>query len=310
MTDYLALLGERFPVRNTKAQRTAFRAWLREEVQALGYRYTEETNGFFHCSALTVGNPEKAPLVLAAHTDTPARWLLPDLSFPRNIPLWILWQLLHMVLLLIPALAVYLLVWRVSGENAQLGLWGLVLTYVGALLLSQFGPANPRNRGEDADLAAVLSLLAGLPEEDREKVAVVFADQGCRGVSGTKAWAKEHPQAAYTRLTLTLSRIGEGKSRLCASTASARKCTGWGTLQRLLGERLGAAFCDTRGFTLRGDRRGFRCGVTLTAGKHSKLLGLWSGRARTPQDVVADPENVTQVWQTIKVFLHSLKTAP
>lgn len=309
MTDYLTLLGERFPVRKTKAQREAFRAWLTEELSALGYRAVPETNGFLKAPSLTVGSPEKSPLLLAVHTDTPARWLLPDLSFPRNVPLWILWQLLHMALLLIPALAVYLLVYRVTGGSAQLGLWGLVLTYVGTLLLSQFGPANPRNRGEDADLAAVLTLLASLPEEDRGKLSVLFTDRGCRGGSGTKAWCKDHPNPAYTRLTLTFSRIGDGGRWLCATSAPARRCTGCGALRQAVAERLKASFCDTKGCTLRGDRRGFRCSVTLAACRYTKVIGLWSGRARTPGDTVARPENIAQVCQTIKDFLQNIKTA-
>ncbi len=309
MTDYVTLLGERFPVRKTKAQREAFRAWLTEELKALGYRASAETSGFLRAPSLTAGNPEKAPLLLAVHTDTPARWLLPDLTIPRNIPLWILWQLLHMVLLLIPALAVYLLVYRLTGGSAQLGLWGLVLTYVGLLLLNQFGPANPRNRGEDADLAAALTLLASLPPEDRDKLAVLFTDRGCRGASGTKAWCKEHPNPAYTRLTLTLARIGDGDRWLCASTATAHKCTGFGALQRVIAERLDAVCCDVKGTTLRGDRRGFRCSVTLAAGRVSPVIGLWSGRARTPRDTVADPENIAQVCQTIKDFLQNVKMA-
>ena len=137
----------------------AFREWLTAELKSLGYKAKEETNGHFKAHNILVGDPEKTAVLFVTHMDTPARWLLPDMLFPRNYFLWGMWQLLHMGLLLVPAVLVYLGIWQISGQNAQLGLWGLVLTYLALLLLSQYGPANRVNRSEDADLAAMLTLM-------------------------------------------------------------------------------------------------------------------------------------------------------
>ena len=120
MTDYAALLAERFPVRKTAAQRQAFREWLTAELKSLGYKPREEVNGHFKAHNILAGDPEKTAVLFVAHTDTPARWLLPDWWFPRNYSLWGLWQLVHILLLLIPALIVYLAVWQISGQNAQI----------------------------------------------------------------------------------------------------------------------------------------------------------------------------------------------
>lgn len=308
MTDYAAILAERFPVRKTKAQKQAFREWLTEELKALGCEPREETNGHLRARSILVGDPEHSAVLFVCHYDTPPRWILPDLWFPRNLLLWSLVQLLHMLLLLLPALAVYLSLWRLTGGNAQIGLWGLVLTYLGMLALNQFGPANRTNRGEDADVAAMLDLLASLPEEDRAKAAWLFADQGCRGGNGARAWGKANPLAAYTRLTVAFARLGGGDHLLAAGTRLAAKCTGWGALAGALSATdglkttvTGARFC-----TVRGDRRAFRCGVSLTGCKYSRLADFWANGGRTPADSAADMETVGAVCEALKRFLGQL----
>ena len=311
MTDYAALLSERFPVRKTKAQRQAFRDWLTTELKTLGYNPREETNGFLKARNILVGNPDKTGALFTVRTDTPARWILPDLWFPRNIVMWLIWQLLHLILLLLPALMVYLAVWQISGQNARIGLWAFVLTYVTTLLATQFGPANHVNRGEDADLAAMLTLMAMIPEEDREKAAFLFTDRGAVGGMGAKAWTKEHPVPAYTRLTVVLSRIGAGKTVLLVSNKYAEKATGFGSLKSSFSQRDGKEIehCSALGCTLRGDRKAFRCGVSLTACHRLKFLGLWcrGGHTSSSPDREIDPDNIAYVSESCASFLSSLK---
>ena len=309
MTDYAALLSERFPIRKTAAQRQAFREWLMAELKELGYKPKEETNGYFKAHNIIVGNPEKTAALFTAHTDTPARWILPDFWFPKNICAWLLWQILHMILLLLPALAVYLAVWQISGQNARIGLWGFVLTYLAVLLLSQFGPANRVNRGEDADLAAMLTLMASLPEEDRDKAAFLFTDHGAVGGLGTKAWAKENAVAAYTRLTVVFARIGAGETILTVSNKFTEKTTGYGSLKASFehGEQRPLECCQAMRCTVRGGRKAFRCGVSLTACHRSRFLGLWCRGGHTPGDNELDPENIAHVTACCASFLSGLK---
>ena len=310
MTDYAALLAERFPVRRTRAQKEAFRGWLTEELRRLGWEPVSEAAGRVACQNVLAGDPAHAPVLLTAHYDTPSRWLLPDMVLPRNIPLWVLWQLLHFALLLLPALAAYMAVYALT-QSARAGLWGLVLCYLALLALSAFGPANRVNRGEDADLAVLLTLLADLPPEERGKTAVLFADGGFLGARGARAWAKAHPQIQFTRLTLALCRTGDGGTLLAASSALARKCTGFGALGSALSAAQGltAVHCDSRACTLGGEGRAFRCAVLLACCRRKRGIGLWSPGGRTPADTRCDPQNVAEVCRIIKQFLSKLKTA-
>ncbi|MBR5344748.1 MAG: hypothetical protein IK127_02880 [Clostridia bacterium] len=309
MTDYAALLAERFPIRKTAEQRQAFQEWLTAELKSLGYKAKEETNGHFKAHNILVGDPEKTAVLFVTHMDTPARWLLPDMLFPRNYFLWGMWQLLHMGLLLIPTVLVYLGIWQIYGQNAQLGLWGLVLTYLALLLLSQYGPANPVNRGEDADLAAMLTLMASLPEEDRGKAAFLFTDRGAVGGMGAKAWAKEHPIPAYTRLTVAFARIGTGDHLVMPATKLAVKSTGFGSLvgtfERDSGHQVER--CSSVACTIRGERKAFRCGMSITGCHHSSILGLWCKGGHTPADRELDLANIEAVSRCCASFLSGLK---
>ncbi|MBQ6174132.1 MAG: hypothetical protein IJK28_05875 [Clostridia bacterium] len=304
MTDYLTLIGERFPVRRTRAQQAAFLDWLGEELRTLGCTVRSETCGPAGHRVLTAGKPDRSGLLLLVRPDTPARWLLPELTVPCNAALWALWQLVHIALLLVPALGVYLLVWHLTGGAVKAALWGLVAVYVGLLALMRWGPANRRNAGFDADLAAALTLIAELGPEDRRKAAFLFADRG-----GARAWAKEHAQTAWTRLVLQLCRIGRGSHLVCLTTAAARRATGCGSLLRAVGsaDGLTPVIADGRWSPLRGERRAFRCGLTLCACRRSPVLGLWAYGGHTPGDRRADPGNIAQVCRILGAFLTKIQ---
>ncbi|MBR4710809.1 MAG: hypothetical protein IKP10_02175 [Clostridia bacterium] len=303
MTDYLSLLHERFPVRRTAAQQAAFRAWLEEELRRLGCPVRAEKNGLSGRTVLTAGDPGHCAVLFLLRADTPARWLLPDLTVPLNIALWALWQLAHLVLLLAPAVAAAALTLALTG-NARAALWGLVLPYLGLLLLMRYGPANRHNAGFDADLAAALTLIASLPEEDRRKAAFLFADR-----EGARAWAKAHPRTAWTRLTLQLARIGQGSHLVCLTTPTARKSTGCAALLRCVENAGGLTpvIADGRRSPLRGERRAFRCGLTLCACRRSPVLGLWANGGHTPSDRSASDANISQICHILSGFLSKVQ---
>lgn len=303
MTDYLSLIRERFPVRQGAARQAAFRQWLEAELRQLGCGTRSEQNGLSKRAALTANDPVHCAALFLVRTDTPARWLLPDLTVPANIPLWGLWQLLHLVLLFLPCLGVFALALRL-GAAPRHALLCLVLTYVLLLFLMRFGPANRRNAGFDADLAAALSLIASLSPEDRRKAAFLFTDR-----DGARAWAKAHPQTAWTRLTVQLCRVGSGTHLVCLSGALARKATGCASLLRCIeaADRMTPVVADGRWSPVRGERRAFRCCVTLCACRRTPLLGLWANGGHTTSDRSASDENISQICHILTGFFSKVQ---
>ena len=127
-------ITQRFPVRKTEEQKQAFRHWVRGEMARLGYsaRVTEHDKG--RQQNIVVGDPPHAELTITAHYDTPSTIWLPDLQIPRNFPVYLLWQMAVIGLMMLVSLAVGIGV-------------GLATKNGNVMLLSFFGPAFLKKTG-------------------------------------------------------------------------------------------------------------------------------------------------------------------
>ena len=104
MQGYNRILSEQYPVRKTEEEKTAFLKFLTGTLEEHGYQPETEVSGLRKSRNIVVGNPEKAAIVLCVHYDTPAAKWPGNLLIPVNIPAYFVWQLLNMLLLLVPAL--------------------------------------------------------------------------------------------------------------------------------------------------------------------------------------------------------------
>ena len=146
-------LVEEFPIRKSRKQKEAFREWFIDWAREQGYTAEEtEPKGIFRSSNVVVGDPESAQVVFTAHYDTPAVMPLPNFITPCNVPVYLLYQLLLVpVLLALPAALAALVGFvlpRLGVEpEAAAGLAGL-LGFIGVYVMLGFmmlGPANRSN---------------------------------------------------------------------------------------------------------------------------------------------------------------------
>lgn len=306
--DYLQELTGRFPVRKTKAQKQAFRAWALEEMRRLGYKAKVEDNGRAKRQNIVVGDPGRAAVLFTSHYDTGARMPLPDLIIPRSLPVFAAYQLLNILLLFVPALAALILVQGFTGMP-RLALGAFALMFIALLLLVTRGPACLHNANSgDSGVAALLALMAAIPEAERGKVAFTLFDGRFNGRAGSKAYARDHMQVQFTRLTVNMDCVGVGEHMLCVSTDVARKCTGYGSLERALADTAGctAHFFGSRTTILGGDQKSFKCGVALVACKQATGIGFVTPSLRTARDRVARPENIDYLARALSGYIHAI----
>ncbi len=93
----------RFPVRKTRAQKEAFRAFASERFASRGWRVAEETGGIARSVNLIVGDVARAKIVFAAHYDTCAALPMPNFIAPSNWAATLLYQVALGVCLCVPA---------------------------------------------------------------------------------------------------------------------------------------------------------------------------------------------------------------
>ena len=282
-------LTRRHPIRRTEEQKHAFRQWAIDRAGQAGYSARVEENGRAQIKNVIIGDPDSAAVIFSAHYDTPSRMLIPDMKFPRSIPVAVCLHMLLVLLGIAISVAVLSLVHLFTPDGYVL-FATFVLCYVGLLVLISCGPANRNNANESSGVAALLQLIAALPEEDRDKCAFILFDGGTKGRTGSKAWAKDHAELAWMRLLVDLDKVGVGDHALLVSSSMARRCTGFNTLEKVLAETPGltAHFYDGKTTLTGGDSRSFKCGVALMVCEQRPGLGFVIGRIATARDTLCE----------------------
>lgn len=290
-------ITERFPVRKTEEQKQAFRQWVRGEMARLGYsaRVTEHDKG--RQQNIVVGDPPHAELTITAHYDTPSTIWLPDLQIPRNFPVYLLWQMAVIGLMLLVSLAVGIGV-GLATKNGNV----MILSFFGAflvlMLLQLNGFANKNNVNDNTSgVAALLETMARIPEENRSKTAFILFDNMEKGRGGSKAYARDHVEMQHTGFVINLDSVGVGDVFLASVPALAKQLPQYAKLEELLAAcpDREARFCSS--LTTRGnsDFRSFKCGVGITTYRQIAGVGLYLGKLHTARDTQADQGNIDRL---------------
>lgn len=307
--NYIEEITSRFPIRRKAEQKKAFRDWAVAEIRRMGYSVKVEQSGIACHENIIVGNPESAPVLFTAHYDTPARALLPNILLPRNPIVYLLYQLLIVLILLGGTVAVMLVAGSLTGsaEVARL-LW--ILTYFGILMLMSFGGvANKHNANSSSGLAAVMTLMARLPQEDRGKAAFILFDNEEKGLGGSKAYAKDHQQVAYTRFTVNLDCVGVGEDFLVISRKIARQHREFACFQRhmegVTTHRV--HFFDALGSVYNATWKSFKSGVNIFACKTSPVVGFYTPDLCTAKDTEADAGNIAALAEALAACVQAME---
>lgn len=307
--NYLEYMIEKFPIRKKTAQKDAFLAWAQAEAEKLGYAAKVEALGEKKQHRnLVIGNPKTAQAIFTAHYDTPANMLLPNLMVPRNFPLFLLYQIFVVILLLIPAFAAMWL-GAVIAPDTMLPMVLYMAVYFGLLMLLMRGPSNKHNANDNTSgVAAVLSLMASLPEEQREKAAFILFDNEEKGKLGSRAFAKVYPDIASLKLFVNMDCVGMGDNMLVLPRRLAIANPAYQKLEAAFqpdnGKR--ALFFSPFGTVCNSDHKSFECGVAVVACKKAPVIGYYAARIHTKHDTIADPANIAFLAGNLTRFVASL----
>lgn len=293
----------RFPVRKTGAQKQVFRDAVAGYAQSLGYPVTVE-KGSFGCRNVVIGDPEKAKYLVTAHYDTCARLPFPNYMTPCNFWVFLLWQILQWLGILLIAVVLSVAAGLLLGEGwitpvAEISVFGIL-----ALML--IGPANKSNANDNTSgVVTVLEMLRTMPENQRHKVCFVLFDLEEAGLIGSSSYRKAHKKATDHQLVLNLDCVGDGDHirmfptkkllkdrKRCTSLYKA--CGFFGKKEILVHEKGFSAFPS--------DQMQFPWGVGICALNKGKP-GLYAGRIHTPKDTVLDVNNVNILRAALTSFI-------
>ena len=198
-----------FPVRKSAAQKQSFREAAQEYLESLGYPVSVE-KGSCRSHNLVAGDPEGAKYLVTAHYDTCARMLIPNLITPCNFWLFLGYQLLVCLLMIVPSVAVGALVGYLF-HAFFVGYFVFLVLLWGLIILMLVGPANSSNVNDNTSgVISVLEIAKTLPENCRKDVCFVLFDLEEAGLIGSASYQKAHKKATSSQLVLNLDCVGDG----------------------------------------------------------------------------------------------------
>ena len=304
---YLTTLVEKFPVRKSAEQKERFRQWVVfDQAPALGYQaQVEENNGYVRNRNVVIGDPATAEVLFTAHYDTPATIGLPNIMIPRNLPLFYAYQILLVAGMLAIAFAAGAL-GVAAGLSVDVAYWVGWLCYMALLFMLMVGIPNPHNVNDNTSgVAAVLELMEKLPEDVRGKAAFILFDNEEKGLLGSKAYAKAHPEIQYTRLVVNLDCVGVGETVLVIASKLAASLPAYAKLEDALRNHGGrdVKFFGKSGSACNSDQKSFKCGVGVVACKKRPVVGYYCAGIHTPKDIAADQGNIDFLAEGLAGFM-------
>ncbi len=303
MTNLTREVLERFEVRKSKKEKGAFRAWLCEELEKLGYEAKVEPcgKGWGKSHNVVVGDPDTAKVLFTAHYDTCAVLPFPNFITPRNF----FWYLVYQIGITLGFFAmVFVVTFLTSFGLMALTENGLLATAVGsvvgyAVLIFDLwwmmdGKANRHTANDNTSgVMTLLEIAQALSEEERQEVCLVFFDNEEKGLLGSNGFLKKHKALRKTALVINFDCVSDGDSLQFFPGKKIKKTD---TVQLLRDSFLPTAEKSVEVVTGFGfypsDQAAFQRGVGVCALKKSKLFGWYMDRIHTAKDTVLMEENV------------------
>lgn len=295
MTETTKTVFEKYEIRKTKKQKTAFIEYIQTVAKENGYACTVESDKK-SVRNIVIGSPEKAKVIYTAHYDTCPVMPFPNFITPKNFLIYLLYQLLVTVIfMLVPAFAMQYVSHRIftaAGIDPTLSLWVFEITLFSILFFIMFGPANKHTANDNTSgVTALLDLMIAMPEELRAYAAFVFFDCEETGLVGSSAFAKKHKEA-HLKPLVNFDCVSDGNHILFAMRKDA--VTYASMLKEAFPENENCKVeILSKGVFYPSDQAKFKKGIGVAALKKSKHGGiLYMDRIHTKHDTVYREENI------------------
>ncbi len=301
MTELSREILRDWQVRKTKAQKLRFIEFMQSRLPDL----VVEEGGSPRCRNLVLGSPESAEVVFSAHYDTCARLPFPNFITPKNILIYLLYQLLIMLPFFALAGLLAFVLLRLGVFPPLAVMLSFFLSMGLMLYMFVFGPPNPHTVNDNTSgVVTLCELIGAMSEAERARCAFVFFDHEESGLFGSAFFASRHKKAMKDKLLINFDCVSDGDQLLFVETGRARKQAG-AALEAAFassGDKQ-ACFAGPLGAFYPSDQVNFRCGVGVAAMNRAPVLGLYMTRIHTAKDTVCDERNFAFLVEGARRFL-------
>ncbi len=299
MTETTKEIFEKYEIRKSKKQKQAFREYVCDVCEKMGFQ-TQIEKGSFGARNIVVGDIEKAKVVYTAHYDTCAVLPFPNFITPKNFSIYLLYQLVVTVGILLPMFLIVLLgemlIYHIVSDETMTFVLSEIL-YWGALILVCTivlgGPANKHTANDNTSgVTVLLDIITSLPETAKDEVAFIFFDLEEMGLFGSSGFASKHKKQMKEKPLINFDCVSDGEHIIFAlkKKASYLKET---LEQAFPSSDVAAVEVLTKGVFYPSDQANFKQGIGVAALKKSQKFGfLYMDRIHTKKDTVYREENI------------------
>lgn len=302
MTELSIEILENWQIRKSFRQKTDFIEFLKGRIPELEV----ETKG--KNRNLVIGDISSAKLVLTAHYDTCARMLIPNFLTPRNIPFYIIYQLLIVAVIAVIAIAAGVGVGLATGIDklAQICALGV---YFGILILMMCGPANRHTANDNTSgVITLIEIYSRMSREMREKVCFVFFDNEESGLLGSAAFRKMHKADMQTKLLMNFDCVSDGDHIMLVVKKKAEQAYDEALRQAFMpagGKNFVFASAATTVYP--SDQKNFPVALAVSSFKRAPVIGYYMDRIHTDKDRVFDENNITIIRDNVLRFAENIE---
>ncbi len=205
-------LFEKYEIRKSKKQKTEFIEWVKDIAKTNGWEANVE-NGSLGVRNIVIGNPDEAEVIFTAHYDTCAGMIFPNFITPKNVFVYLIYQLLLCVVLMVPVFVISFLIGMLLPEYIELAFAISYLVFLLELGLLMVGPANKHTANDNTSgVATVLACLEQFSSKD--KVAFILFDLEEVGLVGSGAFASKHKNVVKNTLLVNFDCVSDGDTML------------------------------------------------------------------------------------------------
>lgn len=290
MTDFSRLVLQQFQIRKKREQKTAF-------IDLIKSYYSDaiiEEGGLGKNRNIVIGNVDTAKVIFTAHYDTCARLPFPNLIFPKNIFLTILYSVLIVIPFFAVLFPVHLGILYLT-ESFLLAYYTYMLLLM-VLVISVFYGGKPNEHTANDNTSGVVTLIetiAKLPPEQRSKCAFVFFDNEENGLLGSAFFRKKHKAVMNNKLIVNIDCVGDGDHILFVSNKKARTCFSniFNTSFKSMGCK-NLRFEKTSNTFYPSDQMGFPVNIAVATLKKKPVVGYYLDKIHTKKDIRCDETNI------------------
>lgn len=302
MTSISKEILEKYQVRKTKKQKTAFIEFMRAHFPNI----RRQTDGLSYNRNIVIGNPDTAKVVFGAHYDTQAVMPIPNFIMPKSLTVSILYAFVLIIPMFILAGAVGKAADLIFNDPGMVSYFTL-LTYWVLLFLMIFGPANKHTVNDNTSgVITLIELMSAMTEEERAQSCFVFFDNEEKGLFGSSAFNKEYKETMKNKFLINFDCVSDGDYLMLIPDKKSFPEQE---------ENLKAAFAEVTDKTVLiesakfvyypSDQKNFKKNIGVAAFKKSKL-GLYMDKIHTPKDTVMDERNIETLVFGFRKFLSTL----